>query len=51
MNKHADGLSRLKLKYTEWLEETVVASLKSEMDVKYVLFNTVKELPVTQVEN
>ena len=44
---HVDGLSRLIPKNTELLEETVIASLKSEMDVKYVLFNTVKELPVT----
>ena len=44
---HADGLSRLILKYTEPLEETVIASLKFEMDVKYVLFNTV---PVTLEE-
>ena len=39
---HADGLFRLIPKYTEPLEETVIASWKSEMDVKYVLFNTVK---------
>ena len=44
---HADGLSRLMPKNTEPLEETVIASLRSEIDVKYVLFNTVKELPVT----
>ena len=43
---HADGLSRLIPKNTEQ-QETVIASLKSEMDVKYVLFNKVKELPVT----
>ena len=39
---NTDGLS----KNTESLEETVIASLKSEMDVKYISFNTVKELPV-----
>ena len=43
---HADGLFRLIPKNTEPLEETVITSLKSKMDVKYVLFNTVKELPV-----
>ena len=43
---HADGLSRSIPKNTEPIEETVIASLKSEMNVKYVLFNTVKELPV-----
>ena len=51
---YADRLSILiqkkKKKNTEPLEETVIASLKSEMDVKYVLFNTVKELPVTLEE-
>ena len=38
---HADGLSRLILKDTEPLEETIITSLRSEMDVKYVLFNAV----------
>ena len=47
---HADGLSRLIPKNTEPLEETVIASLKSEMDIKYILFNTVKKLPVTLEE-
>ena len=42
---HVDGLSRLIPKNTELLKETVIASLRSEVDVKYVLFNTVKELP------
>ena len=40
---YADGLSRLVPKNTKPLEETVIGSLKSEMDVKYVLFNTVKK--------
>ena len=43
---HADGLSRLIPINTELLEETVISSLRSEMDIKYVLFITVKELPV-----
>ena len=47
---HADGLSRLIPKNTEQQEETVIASLKSEMDVKYVLFNTVKAQPATLEE-
>ena len=47
---HADGLSRLIAKDTEPQEETVIASLRSEMDVKYVLFNTVKGFPVTHEE-
>ena len=37
-------------KDTEPQEETVIASLKSEIDVTYVLFNTVKELSVTLEE-
>ena len=45
-----DGLSMLIPKIREPLEETVVASLSSEMDVKNVLYNTVKELPVTLEE-
>ena len=47
---HADGFFRLIRENTEPLEETVIASLKSEMNVKYVLFNTVKKLPVTLKE-
>ena len=47
---YADGLSRLIPKNTEPREETIIASLTSEMDIKYVLFNTVKELPVTLEE-
>ena len=49
-NAHADGLSRLIPKNTEPIEEIVIASLKSEMDVNYVLFNTVKGLSVTLEE-
>ena len=37
---HADRLSRLIPKSAEPLE-AIIASLRSEMDVKYVLFNTV----------
>ena len=47
---HADGLSRLIPKILEPLEEIVITSLRSEMDVKYVLLNTIKELPVTLEE-
>ena len=48
--QHADGSSRLISKIREPLEETVIASLSSEMDIKNVLHNTVKELPVTVEE-
>ena len=45
------GIIQIIPKNTEPLKETIIASLKSEMDVKYVLFNTVKKkLPVTLEE-
>ena len=44
---NTDGLPRLIPKNTEPVQETVIASLRSEMDVKYVLFNTIKEFPVS----
>ena len=47
---YVDGLSRLIPKITEPLEETVIASLSSEMYIKTVLYNTVNELPVTLEE-
>ena len=47
---HTDGLSRFIPKIREPLEETVIASLSSEMDIKNVLYNTMKELPVTLEE-
>ena len=40
---HTDGLSRLIPKIREPLE----GSLSSEVDIKNILYNTVKELPVT----
>ena len=47
---HADGLPRLIPKIREPLEETVIASLSSKMDIKNVLYNTVKELLFTLEE-
>ena len=44
---HADGLSRLIPRTGEPLEDLVIASLRSERDYSSILFNTVKELPVT----
>ena len=44
---HADGLSRLIPKQNEPLEDTVIASLRSEKNYAQILHNTVKELPVT----
>ena len=47
---HADGLSRLIPDKAELLEETVIAALKQEQELKEVLINTVSELPVTLEE-
>lgn len=44
---HVDGLSRLIPKHREPLEDTVIASLRTEGEIKTTLCNTVKELPVT----
>ena len=45
-----DGLSRLIPKIRKPLKETVIASVTSEMDIKNVLYNTIKEQPVTVEE-
>ena len=47
---HADGLSRLIPKMREPLEDTVIASLRTESIMSTVLCNTVRELPVTLEE-
>ena len=47
---HADGLPILIPKTREPLEEMVIGSLRSKMYIKYVLYNSVKELPVTLEE-
>ena len=47
---HADGLSRLIPKFSEPLEDTVIAALHAESEVKGVLCNAIKELPVTLEE-
>ena len=44
---HADWLSRLIPKYKEPLEDTAIASLQSEGELKITLCNTVREHPVT----
>ena len=44
---HADGLSRLIPKYKEPLDDTVIASLQNECELKITLCNSVWELPVT----
>ena len=44
---HADWLSRFIPKHTELIEDTVIASLRTEVEVKNTLCNTVRELPIT----
>ena len=44
---HADGLSRLIPKYKEPLEDTVIAFLQSEGELKITLCNSARELPLT----
>ena len=44
---HADGLSRLLPKFSVPLEDTEIAALKAEKEVKDMLSNAVKELSVT----
>ena len=43
---HADGLSKLIPKHTESLEDTVIASLRTEGEFKSTLCNTVGEITV-----
>ena len=47
---HADGLFRLIPMFKKMFEDTVIASLRSENEIKNVLFNTVSELPITSNE-
>ena len=42
-----DGLSRLIPKYREPFEDTVIASLQSEGELKTFIFNSIREFPVT----
>ena len=47
---HTDGLSCFILKFGEPLEDTVIAAIKTENEIKNVLHNTVRELLITQEE-
>ena len=47
---HEDELSRLTPKPCEPFEETVVATLRLEIEIKSMLYNTIRELPVTMME-
>ena len=44
---HANGLSRLIPKYRESLEDTVIASVRSEGELKIFICNSIRELPMT----
>ena len=44
---HADGLPRPIPKFSVPLEDTVIAALEAEKEVKDMLCNAVKELPMT----
>ena len=47
---HADGLSRLVPKYSEPIEDTIIAALRTDCEIKNMIANTIKELPVTLLE-
>ena len=47
---HADGRSRLVLKYSEPFEDTIIVSLRTDCEIKNKIANTIKELPVTLLE-
>ena len=47
---HADGLSRLVPKYSEPFEGTIIAALRTDCEIKNMIANTIKELPVTLPE-
>ena len=44
---HVDGLFRLIPKFNKPFENTAIASLRLENEIKNILFNIVSELPVT----
>ena len=47
---HADGLSKLVLKYSEPFEDTIIAALRTDCEIKNMIANTIKEMPVTLLE-
>ena len=47
---HADWLSRLVPKYSEPLEDTIIAALRTDCEIKNMIANTIKELPVTLLD-
>ena len=47
---HTSGLSRLVPKYSEPFEYTIIAALQKDCEIKNMIVNTIKELPVTLLE-
>ena len=47
---HADGLSRLIPNECQPLEDSVIAALRSDCEIKSIIENTVQDLPVTLLE-
>ena len=47
---HVDELSRLVPKYSEPFEDTIIAALRTDCEIKNIIANTIKELPVTLLE-
>ena len=47
---HADGLLMLVPKFSEPFEDTIIAALRTDCEIKNMIANTIKELPVTQLE-
>ena len=45
-----DGLSKLIPKFYKPLEDIVTSAIKAENEIKNVLYNTVRELPITLEE-
>ena len=46
----ADGLSRLIPKYSEPFDDTIITTLRTACEIKNMIANTIKELPVTLLE-
>ena len=42
---HADGLSRLVPKYSKPFEDTIIAALRTDCEIKNMIANTIKNLP------
>ena len=47
---HADGRSRFVPKYSEPFEDTIIAALRTDCEIKNMIANTIKELLVTLLE-